>query len=195
MAESEGYLVRNSKGFMRPALLVLGVMLVSGLLNFPAAAAEELRFSLLGLACTLVVLAVWFIQAHTAALKGEMAFAIFATVYWGLGFVLMLMLPLSARTGAVLLTAPAFIGLMMLYVPLYPLLPLAGLMGVNYLFLYPCLFVLLAAVYWLSYQRGMALRSQNPPPSPDSTPEAAQEELSTLSGLHLENGTSDAPAH
>lgn len=188
--------MKNSKGLLRPALLVLGVMLVSGLLNFPAAAAEEQRFSLMGLISTLVVLAAWFIQTHTAALKGEMSFAIFATLYWGVGFALMLMLPLSARTGAVFLTAPAFIGLMMLYVPLYPLLPLAGLIGVNYLFIYPCVFVLMAAVYWLSYQRGMALRAQEESSSPSTNPESATQELPNLpiSGLHLENEASDAPA-
>ncbi len=164
---------------LRPMLLVMGVTLAAALLHFSAAAGlRKQPFSLPGLAATLAVLAVWFVQVRAAALKRRKSFCVFMVLYWVLGFLCMLMLPLSVRTGVPFLAVPAFVGLMMLYVPLYALIPLAEAVGMSYLWIYPIIFILLAGVYLYTRHKSTAVQPappSNTPAGAPSTKEAAQE--------------------
>lgn len=136
---------------------LLGTAAIACLVNFFYALKDH--FSPVCVVISLLFMVVWAMQCYSAGLNLCRGVGILVVGYWAVGFLLHFAIPLAEATGINGFADFAFIGLLMLYVPLYGILCLAGMFHIDYVLLYPVLFLVVAGAFLFAWRKGAALRA------------------------------------
>ena len=131
---------------------------LSCLLCFFPAQNPEPQVNGLAVVGTILFLGSWMGSAYEAGKNLSRSFAVFAGIYWGVAYLSHLLLIPAQATGLSIFSDLAFFGLLMLFVPLYGLIGFTSSIGIDYLVVYPVVFLLLALMYLSAYRKGKAAK-------------------------------------